>query len=396
MRKQNTRLYWVFALAMSLFLILAACASMTGEPLPEILFWQVGSPYTGETPALSIPAELRDAAKAAGFSIRMAVFPAKDFTEVFKGAMGKNLAPDILMFDNFGILEGAQTSLGTFTGLYTLPGVKESLMLVTESMKYISGWTYLNTYLNKTSKGFEAAKALALRKPTFTPVVIPSDIRDRALAATRALYKNDALTLKQLYQPGFSNESTFSNQPEPDAAFSEPAVVDYWGKPQCAFVSTWVAYEAKRSMGFKYYLLAFGKSDSNWNLLSLSDISFNLIPGLKALSQNPAGGTGLSGFNILNPLEGSISKRFPESEKPDVVWTSAGVNAAFYLVDTQWSFGSTWSTSSFTVVVSSPDKTTYVMKAIGVGMQPHRLRIWAVDREGNYSIGPWRRFNYSN
>ena len=113
----------------------------------RILIWKVGSPHNGDTPDKTIPLELRQAAKKLGVSIQIEAFPAKGFADLYFIAVADHQEPDILAFDNYGIIEGITTKLGNFTGIGSSRQVKQSLVFVSESLKSLEsgrgGWQCL-------------------------------------------------------------------------------------------------------------------------------------------------------------------------------------------------------------------------------------------------------------
>jgi hypothetical protein len=63
---------------------------------------------------------LTDAAKGR-VEIHVETFPAQGFSGTFLQAAQRRSTPDVLVFDNYGILEGITTKLGRFEGIATDP-----------------------------------------------------------------------------------------------------------------------------------------------------------------------------------------------------------------------------------------------------------------------------------
>ena len=124
----------------SLFLILAALpapaqqAVSTGAGGP-IVVWKVGSPHAGDTPDTTVPPDLELNAEKIGGSIRIEALPATGFAQTFFDALEKHQEPDVLAFDNFGIIDGIKTAPGDFTGIGSRETVRKSLIQVTNSLK---------------------------------------------------------------------------------------------------------------------------------------------------------------------------------------------------------------------------------------------------------------------
>jgi hypothetical protein len=109
----------------------------------------VGSPWRGDTPAAAVPASFRAALTDRGFDLVVDAFPARGFATRFADAAARNAAPDVLVFDNFGVMNGITTPLGSFEGIATDATRRAELIRVTGSFDELlgpaRGWTYLFT-----------------------------------------------------------------------------------------------------------------------------------------------------------------------------------------------------------------------------------------------------------
>ena len=66
-------------------------------------------------------------------------FPPQGFADRFFAAVRDGTAPDVLVFDNFGILKGITTGLGSFVGIGQDPVVRNQLVQVTRSFDELLG-----------------------------------------------------------------------------------------------------------------------------------------------------------------------------------------------------------------------------------------------------------------
>src|SRR4030095_12342861 len=141
-------------------LLLVTPQAQTGTTLR---IWKVGSPHTGDTPHTEMPRALAREAGSRGWRLSIEAFPAQGFTGRFFAAVSDGSAPDLLVFDNFGIMNGIATELGTFVGIGQDPVIRKQLIQVTISFDELlgpaRGWTFLFT----SSANHAAARALALR-----------------------------------------------------------------------------------------------------------------------------------------------------------------------------------------------------------------------------------------
>ena len=125
-------------------------ASSPHRPAPQggakvITVWKVGDPYTGGTPDTAVPPSLELAAEKLGYGLRAEAFPIQGFASLFFRAFENHQPPDILVFNNHGVLEGISTPIGSFSGIGTDPAIHAALVQVTESLTALEGrgWEYL-------------------------------------------------------------------------------------------------------------------------------------------------------------------------------------------------------------------------------------------------------------
>lgn len=113
-----------------------------------IRVWKVGSPHTGNTPHTRIPPTLAREIRSRGWRLTVTAFPAEGFARRFFAARREGSAPDLLVFDNFGIMDGITTELGSFNGVGQDPVVRKQFIQVTGSFDELlvsppRGWTFL-------------------------------------------------------------------------------------------------------------------------------------------------------------------------------------------------------------------------------------------------------------
>ena len=119
---------------------------------------------------------------------------------------------------------------------------------------------------------------------------------------------------------------------------------------------------------------------------------------------NDTDGGHLQPPNLRDPPDQARLPRFrslssQDPELPVLEWDNSGLQTAAYLIESQ-SFESerpaAWSDSAFELVLQRAHGTIRVGAPFGVGMQPHRWRIWAIDKSGGTAISGWRTINYTN
>ena len=371
----------------------------------KILIWKVGSPHNGDTPDKTIPLELRQAAKKLGVSIQIEAFPAKGFADLYFIAVADHQEPDILAFDNYGIIEGITTKLGNFTGIGSSRQVKQSLVFVSESLKSLEsgrgGWQCLIT----TSANHKAAKELAIgrldcgadsvRNLAALPSTLTRPLTKLATDAVTAWHTKNVAALDTLASGKYPIDSL--TLPAEARTPKHVQVCDVWGNERLAFVATVASFEAKQSIGHQSLTVVFKQEQATWRLLQIGEKRSVLdklasrtptLPG--TLSTKP-----LSPITILGPPDKArFDDRF--NNRPILEWTSAGNGDVIYMVESQFE-GKGWSGSYFDVLpVQAANKETISVRAsFGIGAQPHRWRVWAINGIGESFITNWREVHYT-
>src|SRR6476469_8935191 len=107
------------------FAVIASCLAFavtlspvsSAETGDAIRIWVVGSPHTGDTPKTPLASRLREQSSRLGYRLSVETFPAEGFAATFFEAVARNDAPDVLVFNNFGVMDGITTGLGKFEGI---------------------------------------------------------------------------------------------------------------------------------------------------------------------------------------------------------------------------------------------------------------------------------------
>ena len=232
-----------------------------------IRIWKIGSPHEGDLPTANVPAALSREAARRGFDLVVEAFPAAGFAALFLDAFARNAAPDLLVFDNFGVIEGITTRLGTFPGIGENASVRRDLIRITGAFDDLlspqRGWTYLIA----SSPNHTAAKHLALRAPQCPAT--ESDLRrelvDIVARIGTAYLEDDQTAL----QPWLDPERIAGQRAKPDPIEAgDVRACSTWGNDKLAFVSVVASYESQQVVGHAPMLLVLRKLSSDWRLLA--------------------------------------------------------------------------------------------------------------------------------
>jgi hypothetical protein len=375
-----------------------------------ITVWKVGSPHSGETPDTTVPLDLERSAEQIDHRLKIEAFPAKDFAEAFFEAFKKNQEPDILAIDNYGIINGIRTSLGTFTGIESNDTVRQKLVGVTQSLKELEGPQGGWEFLLSTSKNYDAAKLLALRAPEcdagwkLTP--LPPDLKGIAGRIGWAYLRGDATTLKTLDDA----DRIYTAVPDQNQLqVSETKECGYWGNDHLAFVPMVFTFELPKTLGRIAMLLVFRKQDSRWRLLAASTDPVSTkgfveeIPGLVSLLRKawtpdrkpiPA--------ELLTPADGQFPQPAAGQRFGDFSWhPSTSTNVVAEIVEFAYTAAISGRPSNNDARLfirlrsgNSPLKDQISDGQLWTTRGLWRWRVWSISDAGDVSISESRSFSH--
>jgi hypothetical protein len=256
------------SIAASTTLALALSFVSYATPSETIRVWKIGSPHTGETPATTIPAGLTAEALARGFDLTIETFPAKGFAATFAQAVTGNAAPDVLVFDNMGVMNGITTRLGHFRGIGEDPFVRKDLIRVTGAFDELLGPARGWTYLYKFSANHDAAKRLALMTPRCSTAssgpISQGELAEIVRQVATAYLEGDTTSLQQYSDP----ERLPALRNRETARVEVVQHCGIWGNDKLAIASINASYVAETALGHTLALLVLRKPSSQWQLLA--------------------------------------------------------------------------------------------------------------------------------
>lgn len=298
--------------------LLALAQGRTPSFSEPIIVWSIGSPHTGDTPDTTVPLDLKLRSEKLGSGIRISAFPAKGFSQIFFDAFESHQEPDIITFDNIGILDGITTELAGFTGIRSSPRVRNALIQVTGSLKNLTGGFGGWQFLISTSKNYQAARTLALQPPecdtnSVSEVPPPSDLQSISKQISGAF-----LAQSGSLKPFEDRDRLVAGGVRRGPAQSlDTEACGYWGNDHLAFVSMLSSYQSAKEIGQLPVLLVLRKQDDKWSLLVASTDPISNAAFLRQLRPLPGLLTKLWGqrsevqpAELLLPEDG----RFPHAE----------------------------------------------------------------------------------
>jgi hypothetical protein len=278
----------------------------TANPGSNVIrVWTVGSPHTGALPRAVVPPELRERAKSLGYTIEVEAFRASGFAAKFREALQNHSEPEILTFDNYGVIRGVQTQNGWVEGVDADRRVASSLVLVHETLSSLQqrGWVMLV----RSAVNYQAARALSMPPPecesqfvtTSSPTLEISlrQAREKAVLATRAYLDCDWPTLS-----GISDESRLVQHcfmPKSDTNVEAVKGCGVSGNNKLAFVSLVTSFSAKvrepdmtyraqpgMDLGHQSILAVLRNQRGTWQLLAITHDPLNTVARIPVTNAN--------------------------------------------------------------------------------------------------------------
>ena len=267
-----------------------------------IRVWSVGSPHTGGLPRAVVPPELRQRADSLGYTIEVETFRASGFAARFRQALQDHNEPEILTFDNYGVIAGVQTQKGWVEGVDSDNRVASSLALVHETLASLQqrGWVMLV----RSAINYEAARALSMRpaecelqsgSPAIEPALLQA--REKAELATRAYLDCDRSILS-----GISDESRLFQQcflPRSDMKVESVKACRVSGNHKLALVSLVSNFAAEvrepdtinpsrpgMDLGQQSILAVLRNQDGMWRLLAVTHDPLNTVARIPLTTTN--------------------------------------------------------------------------------------------------------------
>lgn len=378
---------------------------------PEINIWKVGSPHAGDLPSDTLPFDLRRLAAEKKLEINVKAFYAQGFAEKYFEALEKGKPPELLVINNYGILEGITTELGKFDGIATTKEVEDTLVFTEGSFESLTdsrrgGWEILIS----NSPNYGAAKELAFRKQECNnnwigtlhdmPAELIARFKGLSTEAVNAYFVGDGQKLTEL-SGGFL---PLEESPIRPADFRLRArtvdVCGAWGNEQLLFITLLTSFEGIKEIGYKSLLLIIDGSRSPGRLMTITEQSgliqelMALVPKLPSqearnIVKEPA---------LINPPDHVKTSR---ESKPNLEWSNE-YGTILYLVESQYDDPGSGRTASWSLGYFKPvlpyrsSLITSMPMFFGVGFQPHRWRVWAIFDGGKTAISDWRVVDFTD
>ena len=296
-----------------------------------ITIWIVGSPHTNDVPKIPAALHVREEALRLGYDVSVETFPARGFADIFADVVARGAPPDILVFDNMGVMDGITTRFGRFEGVGRDPTVRSQFVKVTGAFDELlgprRGWTYLFT----SSSNHVVARNLALGGRACAAGAGSQHADEQMVRlvtdVASAYLKGDAMTVQ-----AYADAERIPNVRlgVGATAVGGVRVCAAWSNDHVAFASVTAAYESDGTLGEATILLALRKSGSQWRLLvvtrdPISTGAFvNAVPRLFASLPRDATAAALPiPATLMAPPTGEFPQPLSGQRFGSFTWTSS-------------------------------------------------------------------------
>lgn len=398
---------------LTLFLHAPADAATRSKPTGDLIrIWIVGSPHSGALPPPVVPPELKQRSERLGYTIEVESFRASGFAAIFRQALQDHTEPEILTFDNFGVIIGIRTRLGWFEGIDSDRQVAPSLAMVHETMTSLQsrGWVMLV----RSAANYEAARTLSMQPPdcavpeTIDPALLQA--QEKAVSATRAYLACDRSTLAEI-----SDESRLLQQcmlPHSDAKVESVKVCKISGNDKLGFFSLKGGFSAEThdantifqvrhggDLGQHSILAVLRNQSGTWRLLAITHDPLNTWAETPLTTANTSfvklldhgESTGITPEPVRPLTPDGVYPRPQRGERfGDFIWEpSQGTDVIGQVVEFTWGKGTNWGLTRLIFLPARENKVSsgYLMSG---GIQT--WRVWTVTKSGDVAFSEQHSF----
>lgn len=395
MTMRRSCIHGAIAASVAAAAVMAGAASSASPDLP-VRIWKIGSPYRGDTPAAVMPRRLAETAAELEVTLVIEGFPARGFAALFDDAVSRDAAPDVLVFDNFGVIEGITTPLGTFDGIGRSPVIQRDLIKVTGALDELLGVQRGWTYLVASSPNHRAARALAVDAPG-----CPEGPRRRPGGEIEALARR--LAVEYLGEDTIALQASADMERLVTASTKSKRVnvaatrlCTVGGNARLAFAQVAASYSADASAGHALVLLVLRHRQAGWQLLAASRDPISNGAFLREVASVPfldPSDTSASGLPapalLLAPLDGRFPERPAAERFGSFAWQpSASAEVVTEIVEFAYEDDARLILHRHSPLVRGQVSAGRLWTTGG----DWRWRVWSVTREGEVAFSGARTF----
>ena len=329
-----------------------------------------------------------------GFDLNFNIMDRAEFVQGFHSSQQDPYYPDVAFVDNY-------SELG--------PLIKDNAVVQMwgQSRFPVNGWWVIF----RQAKNSDTAKAFLLwlsQSPQWKPMQVNTAsigkadivaVQDISKEAVQDYAAANAQSLWSLMDSEAAHFDDFGTDGTVTLQSVEPLLT--FGNSRLAFVLLSEVGQGEKAFGMAHSAVILKKVGDAWKVLHF--VPSDSLPGLENLLRtfdrlglDDRAPEDVSNVTLLFPPDGAQIPRDPRSE---ITWAPAVPNPAAYVIESQFNQPRReyWSQPSMKVVSPAANQSSItVPMPFGVGRQPHRWRIWAIDKSGTVSTSDWRIIDFMN
>jgi hypothetical protein len=232
------------------------------------------------------------------------------------------------------------------------------------------------------------------------PAAMGQDDKAAVQAVSRAVVKDVALGDLHSLSANMDREACrFEMWPDPTYKIVSIDSLITFGNSRLAFVLMSSVGQGARTFGMQHSALVLRKVDNGWKVLQYAREELpaleHFLKAFDRMELENGQPQAIAPVSLVSPVDHARISRFPSGE---LVWKQLNPLPAAYVLE--WQLGQreeSWSPSAIMVV--SPSRGDFLISVespLGAGHQPHRWRVWAINRTGVVSISDWRTVDFTD
>jgi hypothetical protein len=242
-------------------------SSVPAVPADKALdIWFAGSPHGAEMPSENLSVRIGDAARSLGYTVKTRGLLATDFLPELLKALDAGTPPDVIFVDNFMHVSGGQTSQGMFTGMRSVPHLRERVIRVDEALSDLGkGWAFL---IDKSPDHEGAAALVGELSGCDSPLAKPDIQTIRALQLQAEGAARGFLACNT--DPAILDQKALSRRcSAAPIEIRRVSVCRITAATRLAFVETSASVASKQQIG-RRSIVSVHRFDDGWHILAVS------------------------------------------------------------------------------------------------------------------------------
>ena len=406
-----------------------AIVAAVGKPANLIRVWSVGSPYSGALPRTTVPPDLEAQARALGYELVVEDFRAAGLPDRLRQAVANHAEPEVITFDNMGILIGVDTSTGKYQGVFNTDyEIAASLEMVNEKLAGLQprGWVVLV----RTAANYQAARALVMQPPQcqggskISEEVLSGELKQVFEAARNATLAYLACDLPSL--AALSDDEKLGRK-----CFFPPATVHVTKLDSCSVIgndrlvfvtlagtfvsqprdsaprrdlnySSWLAFN---TLGQQTILAVLRKQGPAWRLMAISDDPMVTNASLSSIYPSVPSSSKVSKLTgllqsempetiptpaLLRTVDGATLRRLSQQNFEDFEWTPS-VSPDVVAEVAEFLVGTDAEVRQRTRLLFFTGHEDRLSSGVLWGMLG-RWRVWSISKSGNIGLTDTRSY----